>query len=383
MVQLSAAISAHFHFTAFSHTLGRRGDRLWPLHVRGLSHRPAEAKHGLRAHDAAHESEEERVAIVGGGAGGVELCLAMQHRLVEELKEKFFWQLLSGGSIPILFHEAVLNVEFRQVFLNLELAAELLHREFKIKKDLSKHNIKDGFMEKYGNAAPVEGSIPILLREEVKAVDEERNPASSWGTGTSDDVVLDMKKLKEALKKVSMRQQVTVVTTTMKEREESIMYLPLDNSTSAIVLHDIFRLAQEKLWWQLLSGGSIPILVHAVLDVVFQRLFLEFEVAVYILPLLKGFPSVDVELPSFIFAVLAFLLFTYKSEVILRDLATQAVAWWTHRSLGVEVPGCRGHILWDMRIDLFSIFVELRRSEAGLPGLFEFDLLAMVLSRLE
>eukprot|EP00850_Spirogloea_muscicola_P020955 SM000232S07925 [mRNA] locus=s232:17720:24986:- [translate_table: standard] len=33
-------------------------------------------------------SEEERIAIVGGGAGGVELCLAMQHRLVEELKNR-------------------------------------------------------------------------------------------------------------------------------------------------------------------------------------------------------------------------------------------------------------------------------------------------------
>eukprot|EP00850_Spirogloea_muscicola_P017918 SM000159S01749 [mRNA] locus=s159:3356:7542:+ [translate_table: standard] len=172
--------------------------------------------------------------------------------------------------------------------------AELLHREFKIKKESLKHNIKDSIMDKYGNAASTEklpeelllgqteriveydragrvikgqdkaiarskyeedvyinnhttvwgswwkdgqwgfrccrqvarnsyctGQAGIdaaeasadLLRSnierkeaigEVKFVNEERNPAS-WGTDTPDNIVLDKKKLKEALKKEAER----------------------------------------------------------------------------------------------------------------------------------------------------------------------------------
>eukprot|EP00850_Spirogloea_muscicola_P020951 SM000232S07921 [mRNA] locus=s232:4658:8755:- [translate_table: standard] len=68
--------------------------------------------------------------------------------------------------------------------------------------DLLRSNIER--KEAIGGTCPTTGLGPFQMSSEAKSVNEEKNPAS-WGTDTPDDLVLDKKKLKEALKKEEVR----------------------------------------------------------------------------------------------------------------------------------------------------------------------------------
>ena len=76
-----------------------------------------------------------------------------------------------------------------------------------------------------------------------------------------------------------------------------------------------------------------------------------------------------------------------KSEKLPNPTPQQKInkqpSWETYRLLWIKIPWGRGHILWDVRINLLAIFIHLSRSKTGFPCFLQFKLLPVILSRLE
>lgn len=55
----------------------------------------------------------------------------------------------------------------------------------------------------------------------------------------------------------------------------------------------------------------------------------------------------------------------------------------TYRLLWIKIPWGRGHVLWNVRINLLSILINLSRSKTSFPCFLQFKLLPMILSGFE